>query len=158
MAYQKLQGYRALPVIPSDTIDIPNISSPKAQGTSTSVAGSELRDSGATFTTRVKKGDIVYNTDTSTIATVVSVDSDTQLTISANIFTVPAGEAYTIYADDNPGCVLYFGGAGNVKVLTTGNDTVTFTGVLGGTFFPVQVKRVYSGGTTVSANTILALW
>ena len=48
MAYQKLQGYRALPVIPSDTIDIPNISSPKAQGTSTSVAGSELRDSGAT--------------------------------------------------------------------------------------------------------------
>ena len=56
----------------------------------------------------------------------------------------------------NNGCVLYIGGAGNVRVLTAGQDDVTFTGVNAGTFLPVQVIRVWSTGT--SATTILALW
>ena len=56
----------------------------------------------------------------------------------------------------NNGCVLYIGGAGNVRVLTAGQDDVTFTGVNAGTFLPVQVIRVYSTNTT--ATTILALW
>lgn len=56
----------------------------------------------------------------------------------------------------NNGCVLYIGGAGNVRVLTAGQDDVTFTGVNAGTFLPVQVIRVYSTSTT--ATTILALW
>ena len=56
----------------------------------------------------------------------------------------------------NNGCVLYVGGAGNVRVLTAGSDDVTFTGVNAGTFLPVQVLRVYSTSTT--ATTILALW
>lgn len=53
------------------------------------------------------------------------------------------------------GCLLYIGGAGNVKVLTTGNDEVTFVAVQPG-FFPVQVIRVYATGTT--ATNIMGLW
>lgn len=56
----------------------------------------------------------------------------------------------------NNGCVLYVGGAGDVKVLTIGGDEVTFSAVTGGTFMPVQVLRVYSTGTT--ATNIVALW
>ena len=56
----------------------------------------------------------------------------------------------------NNGCVLYIGGAGNLKVTTAGGDEVTFNGVLAGTFFPVQVLRVWATGTT--ATNIIALW
>lgn len=53
-------------------------------------------------------------------------------------------------------CVLYIGGAGNVRVQTAGGDDVTFTGLLAGTFLPVQVTRVFATNTT--ATNILALW
>ena len=56
----------------------------------------------------------------------------------------------------NNGCVLYVGGAGNLKVLTVGGDEVTFADIQGGTFVPVQVLRVFSTGTT--ATGIVALW
>lgn len=56
----------------------------------------------------------------------------------------------------NNGCVLYVGGAGDVKVKTVGGDEVTFTGIQAGTFMPVQVVRVYATGT--SATSIVALW
>lgn len=53
-------------------------------------------------------------------------------------------------------CVLYIGGAGNIRVLTAGGDDVTFNGVVAGTFLPVQVVRVFSTGTT--ATNIVATW
>ena len=53
-------------------------------------------------------------------------------------------------------CVLYVGVAGDVKVRTAGGDDVTFTGVLAGSFIPVQVVRVFDTGTT--ATNIVALW
>jgi hypothetical protein len=53
-------------------------------------------------------------------------------------------------------CVLYIGGAGNLRVLTAGGDDVTFNGVLAGSFLPVQVNRVFASGT--SATNIVALW
>ena len=56
----------------------------------------------------------------------------------------------------NRGCVLYVGGAGNLRVLTVGGDDVTFTGVQAGTFLPVHVLRVFSTNTT--ATGIVALW
>jgi hypothetical protein len=56
----------------------------------------------------------------------------------------------------NNGCVLYVGGAGNLRVDTVGGDDITFTGVLAGSFIPVQVTRVYATGTT--ATSIVALW
>lgn len=88
MAYQKLQVSRAAAVTPSNTVDIPSVSTQDGSG--------------------------------------------------------------------NNGCVLYIGGAGNLKVTTAGGDEVTFNGVFAGTFFPVQVLRVWATGTT--ATNIIALW
>lgn len=88
MAYQKLQAYRAAAVTPSNSANIPSVSTQDGSG--------------------------------------------------------------------NDGCVLYVGGAGNLKVTTAGGDEVTFTGVLAGSFIPVQVVKVWSTGT--SATSIVALW
>ena len=56
----------------------------------------------------------------------------------------------------NYGCVLYVGTAGDVRVLTAGGDDVIFTGVLAGSYMPVQVIRVFATSTT--ASNIIALW
>lgn len=56
----------------------------------------------------------------------------------------------------NNGCVLYVGGAGALDVTTAGGDRVTFTGILAGSFVPVQVVKVWAAGTT--ATNIIALW
>jgi hypothetical protein len=151
MAYQKLQAERALTVIPNDTINIPNVAGPSVSGTTDGVTASKLIDSTASFTTNIV-GYIVYSgTD---VATVTAVDSATTLSLSADIMV--SGEAYTIYADDNVGCVLYAGSGGNIRVLTTGNDDVTFVGIAPGAFVPVQVKRVFDSGT--GPSDIIALW
>jgi hypothetical protein len=69
----------------------------------------------------------------------------------SNTVDIPA-----VTGGSNNGCVLYVGGAGNLKVLTIGGDEVTFTAVPVGTFVPVQVLRVFATGTT--ATNIVALW
>lgn len=56
----------------------------------------------------------------------------------------------------NNGCVLYIGSAGDIRVETVGGDDVTFKGVNAGQFFPVNVVKVFSTGTT--ADEIVALW
>ena len=160
MAYQKLQTYRALPVIYSDTINIPNIMTLVSGGANTAITVSKLTDTtaGHSFITdNVKRGDIVMNTTTNTIAVVTERDSATALSLSADIF-LATPETYTIFPDNNQGCVLYIGGAGNIKVLTTGHDEVIFTALMAGTYFPVQIIKVFATDTTVAANTINALW
>ena len=151
MAYQKLQVERALKVIKSDTINVPNIAGPSFSGTTTGDAANKLVDSTASFTSNVL-GYIVYSG--TQIATVTAVDDANTLSLSADIMV--SGEAYTLYADDNQGCVLYAGSGGNIRVLTAGGDDVTFDAVPAGSFVPVQVKRVFSTSTTPT-NTI-ALW
>ena len=70
----------------------------KATGTNTSTSSSKLIDSGATFQTAgVAVGMIVYNSSDATFSYVVSVDSQTQLTLAANIFTATP-KNYTVYA------------------------------------------------------------
>jgi len=144
--------------------DDANIAYPNAieSGTNTTNTASKLIDSTATFiTNNVKTGDIVHNDTDETAATVVSVDSETQLTLNANIFTA-TGKAFTIYAASpqtglgNTGCFLYVGGTGNVSVVTIGNDVATFFGVPAGTTLPVQVLKLRSTGTT--ATNVVALW
>ena len=56
----------------------------------------------------------------------------------------------------NRGCLLYVGGAGSIKVTTSGGDDVTFTGLTAGQFMPVSVVKVFATGTT--ATDIIALW
>lgn len=157
MAYQKLQVSRALSVVPSDDANIPVIGYETVTGTTTATTADKLVDSGATFVTdKVKVGDIVYNTTDNTAATVTAVDSETTLSVNANIFA--SGEAYTVYLQerDNNGCVLYVGTAGDVKIETQNGDEVTFENVNSGQFMPINVVKVFSTGTT--ATGIIALW
>ena len=161
MAYQKLQAGRALAVIPSDTINVPNIAAVSASGTTTDGTTNKLTDTGGDFINkRVAIGDIIYaQSSTPRVATVTAIDSATVLSVSS---TIPISTAYTIYSQaNNPqnGCVLYCGGEGTIKVLTAGGDTVEFVGVPAGLFIPVQVLRVFSTVTTGTiATNIVALW
>jgi hypothetical protein len=157
MAYQKLQVSRALQVINSDNVNLPypNI---VEEGTSTSVVANQLVDSAAAFSSlNVQVGDVVYNTTTSTAATVVRVVNNTTIVLNADIF-LAAGNAYKVYAQNikAEGCVLYVGTGGNLHVLTHGGDDVVFANVVGGTFLPVQVLKVFASGT--AASNIVALW
>ena len=154
MAYQKLQARRALAVITSNTIDIPNPAATAATGTAAAPTGAQLVGTGTNFLTTVKVGDIIYAG--TIVATVDAVVSDTVLTTST---AITAGLTYTIYSQtDNPsnGCVLFAGAAGDINLITVDDDTVLFKGIVAGQFLPVQVKRVKAANT--SATDIVALW
>jgi len=160
MSVFKSQFSRALPVIKSDNANVPYPTS-IATGTNTSTSASKLVNSAATFiTNNVKIGDIVYNTTDSTAATVVSVDSETQLTLNADIFTATS-KSYVVYQASaqtglgNTGCYLYIGGAGTLNIVTIGGDSLLISGLTAGTVLPIQVLQVKSGGT---ATLITALW
>lgn len=51
---------------------------------------------------------------------------------------------------------LYVGGSGDVKVVTVGGSTVTFTAVPAGTILPVACVRVFSANTT--ATGLVGMW
>ena len=155
MAYQKLQGYRAWSVNKSDNTDIPNIMIAGPSGTTTSAATKQLIDSNANFTAEtVQTGMIVVNTTDDTQTTVLSIENTTTLNVTDDIMT--NAEAYQLYDGNQEGAVLYIGTAGNLKVTTAGGDEITFQGVSTGTFFPVNVVKVFATGT--SADNIIALW
>ena len=155
MAYQKLQGYRAWPVNKSDLTAIPNIGIVGPSGTTTSEATKQLIDSNANFTAEtVQTGMIVVNTTDGTQTTVLSIENTTTLNLTDDIMA--NAKAYQLYDGNQEGAVLYIGTAGNLKVTTVGGDEVTFQGVNTGTFFPVNVVKVFATGT--SADNIIALW
>jgi len=157
---QKLQALRALKVIPSDDANVPFPATVTA-GANDSVTVNSLVDSTATFITDgVTTGDIVYNTTAGLAATVVTVNSQTTLTLNADIF-LAFPEDFTIYTgNSNTGsrtpCVFFVGGAGNATVVTEGGDTVLFKSLQSGQFIPVSVTRILSIGT--NALDIVALW
>ena len=161
MSLFKTTFTRALRAHPSNDADIA-YPTPIESGTVTTVTASKLIDSTATFiTNNVRQGDVVHNDTLGTAATVVSVDSETQLTLNANIFTATS-QAFVVYAMSpqtsmgNPGCYLYIGGTGTVSVITIGGDQPTFNGVPAGTTLPIQVTRLRATGTT--ATLVNALW
>ena len=158
MAYEKLQASRAIAVIPSDTVNIPNPATLAISSTTTGGVANKLVDAAGDFVNRgVKIGDIIYNYTSSYAATVTSVDSATQLGITGA--GMAPGRDYYLYASHdtpNNGCVLYVGVAGDVKVTTAGGDDVTFTGILAGSFIPVQVVKTFD--TLTTATNIVALW
>lgn len=157
MATQKLQVGRAFPVtIVSSDVDIP-FPQISASGTATGGSITTLEDTGANFIQgAINPGDIVYNTTTFTADVVVGINSPTELKLAGYGGGFGSGESYQIYAGNNhQGCVLYIGGSGDLKVQTVGGDNVTFIGVTGGQFIPVNVMKVRTGTT---ASNILALW
>lgn len=110
MAYQKLQASRALEVIPSDTVDIPNPAMLAISSTTTGAAAGKLIDAvsgtnstdGITLTDAaknfitlgVKVGDTVENTTTPGTTTVTAVNT-TKLTLKEDIFA-STGDSYTV--------------------------------------------------------------
>ncbi len=163
MAYEKLQGYLAQEVIVSDNTNIiyPSLA---VEGVTLVPVTNQLTAAGAVdFEAEgIFAGDIVVNSTTGLKATVLSVVDKLTLIINTDIFLVQNDEfkvynasAFKNYQDANNGCVLYIGGAGDLKVDTIAGSTVTFKAVPVG-FFPVQVKKIYSTGT--AAADIIALW
>ena len=157
MAYQKLQVGTGIAVIPSDTIDIPAVSGPVVDSTMSQIPPdtSTIVDDTQDFTAIVGLVGSPVIVGTS-IARVASVGGPTQITLDAAIAGA-AAVGYKIYVGaTNPGCVLYVGNTGNLRVLTTSGADLTFVGIPAGSFVPVQVKRVFSTNTT--ATDIVALW
>jgi hypothetical protein len=72
----------------------PTPASNRTTGTTTSTTNFKLVDSGASFLSTVSAGDVVKNVTDTTYSYVVSVDSDTELTIWDNIFV--SGESYSV--------------------------------------------------------------
>jgi len=169
MAYQKLQAGKAWSVYTSDNTNIPNIGlvGPAGATDATGGANKYLIDSTRTgtdtsdFTTLkftlcgLKRGMIIVNTTDGTQSELAAVINDTTIEVRDAIFAAQP-KNYAVYGGTQEGAVLYIGGAGNLKVTTVAGDIVTFNGVLAGSFFPVNVLKVFSTGT--SATNIIALW
>jgi len=154
--YQKLQVGTALNIFKSDNANIP-FPSVITTGTSAAVSVNQLEDvTGQFVTLNVQTGDVVYNNTTGSAATVTRVIDEENLLLNADIF-LASGDSFTIYAQNTKeACVLYIGTGGNLRVLTASGQDVLFTGILGGTFLPVQVLKVFSTGT--AASNLVALW
>jgi len=71
------------------------VQSIRDSGTTTSASANKLIQTGQNFLTTVDVDDVVFNTTDNTYALVTSVDSDTQLTLSADIMA--SGENFEIY-------------------------------------------------------------
>jgi hypothetical protein len=157
MAYQKLQVGVGIPVVPSNTIDIPNAPGGLFSGTIANITTETITVTGAEFLAmNFRPGMVVQSTVASpAVATIVSVDSDTKITLSTGAgFT--NGDTFEIFTDPNVGCVLYVGVGGDLRVLTASDSDITLVGVVAGSFIPIQVKRVFS--TSTAASSIVALW
>jgi hypothetical protein len=154
--YQKLQVGTALNIFKSDNANIP-FPSVITTGTSAAISVNQLEDVTAQFVTlNVQTGDVVYNNTTGAVATVTRVLDEENLLLNADIF-LAVGDSFTIYAQNTKeACVLYIGTGGNLRVLTASEQDVTFANVLGGTFLPVQVLKVFR--TNTSASDFVALW
>ena len=157
------QPTQAITVIPSDTINIPEPGSyitggNTGSGTTLTTAGAKFLgtfNAGNTgYSNRVAAGDVIYQG--TTIVTVVSVDSDTQLTVSAAL--TGGGATYEIYRGNggaqtqlpagNEGFSLFVGTAGDLAVIpASSTDTVVLKNVPDSSFIPLQVARVLSATT-----------
>tara|TARA_R100001443_G_scaffold116998_1_gene139446 strand:+ start:1446 stop:1919 length:474 start_codon:yes stop_codon:yes gene_type:complete len=157
MAYQKLQGKRAINVTPTDGVQIPSPSDEVASGDTSATVANQLVSATAEFIGKVLPGSTVINIDTGAWATVEKVQSNTELVLSANIFAGAPGESFKVYTVDvNEGPVLYVGTGGTLVITTVGNDLVTLVNVADATFIPIMVRTVEATNTT--ADDIIALW
>jgi hypothetical protein len=155
------QPFSSVPVIPSDTLNIPQpgiITS----GTNSTV-GTTLTDAGNNFLNSVTNpngynisgGDVVYAGGA--IDEILAVATANTLTMQSST----AAATYDIYKGNIGGDTAFTlfvgtGGAGStLKVRTANGEDVTLNNVPDSSFIPLQVIRVFATGTTCS--NILAL-
>ncbi len=158
------QPTQAINVVKSDTINIPEpdayiTGANNGSGTTLTTAGAKFlgtfNRAATGYSNRVSVGDVVYQG--TTMVTVVSVDSNIQLTLSGAI--TAGGATYEIYranTANSEGFSLFVGGQGNISVVPVSSDqTVIMQNIPDSSFIPLQVKRVNSTNTT--ATNIIAL-
>ena len=155
------QPFSSVPVIPSDTLNIPQpgiITS----GTNSTV-GTTLTDAGNNFLNSVtnpngyniRGGDVVYAGGA--IDEIEAVATANTLTMK----TSTAATTYDIYKGNIGGDTAFTlfvgtgGAASTLKVRTANGEDVTLNNVPDSSFIPLQVIRVFATGTTCS--NILAL-
>jgi hypothetical protein len=172
MAYQKLQVSEALAVIPgavripdTNTVVVLDTATGSTAGNADFSAANTLTAVGTKFTeVGILPGAIIYNLTALEAYYVVSVDSDTQLTLSAG--GVGGGaDQYSIYTQPTKGCILFVGTGGTVEIqMAQQNGNIPpasinyineFKNIGSGCFMPTQVVRV--GGRS-TATDIIALW
>jgi len=160
MKFLKTHYGRAINVIKSDTVNIPNPAGLGMTGITTSTFSNGLKDTTANFTTNLL-GAIVVNTTGNTTANVIGFENNNTLLIDADIFP-SSGEGYAIYnSDNNQGCAIYIPKqeTGKITVLTVGGDVITFKGcgdVNASSILPVNVLRVFDNVTEITD--LVALW
>jgi hypothetical protein len=159
MKFLKTHYGRAINVIPSDTVNIPNPAGLGMTGTADGTVAGSIVDSTATFTTNLL-GAIIVNTTDITIANVIGFTDNTTLILDADIFV--SGDQYAIYnSDNNQGCAIYIPAQtpAVLTVLTVGGDIITFNDcgdLNASTILPVNVLKVFGSGTSLTYLT--ALW
>ena len=159
MKFLKTHYGRAIDVIKSDTVNIPNPAGLGTTGVTDDTSVDKLVDSTANFTTNLL-GAIVVNTTDNTIANVIGFTNNSELLLDADIFA--SGEGYAIYSsDNNQGCAIYIPtqSPSKLRVLTVGGDIITFyeCGDLNASLIlPVNVLRVFSDDTNLT--NLVALW
>jgi len=163
------QPKRAIAVIPSDTINIPQpgaylSGASSTNGTTLTTAGAKFIDGDSTIGRNnfVTAGDVVVSG--TEIAQIVKVNSNTVLTLAAPGITAGAPNDYKIYRSNGgainatqgtDGYSLFVGGAGDMSVVTVDGDEVVMKNIGNASFIPQQVIRVKAAGTT--ASDIIAL-
>ena len=160
MKFLKTHYGRAIDVITSDTVNIPNPAGLGMTGNSNDPAEpNQLRDDNNPFTTNLL-GAIVVNTTNNTIANVIGFVNSGVLTLDDNLFS--AGDGYAIYnSDNNQGCSICIpaGTPNQLKVLTVGGDIIGFKScgdANASMILPVNVLRVFNTGTEI--DNLVALW
>jgi hypothetical protein len=159
MKFLKTHYGRAIDVIASDTVNIPNPAGLGMTGTTDGTDTDQLIDSTANFTTNLL-GAIVVNTTDNSSANVVGFVNSGILILDSDKFV--SGEGYAIYnSDNNQGCAIYIPAQepNDLKVLTVGGDIITFTecgDANASTILPVNVLKVFKTGT--SLGDLIALW
>ena len=153
------QPVKAIDVIPSDTINIPEPGSVVSGNSSTN--GTTLTDASATFLAdSISGGDVVY-TGTE-IHEILSVEDGQTITLKTAVVAA-APYSYKIYkgnggalTEGQDGYSLFVGTGGDLTVLPvgTGQDEVTLKNVADNSYVPLQVQRVLA---TTTAADILAL-
>jgi hypothetical protein len=159
MKFLKTHYGRAINVIPSDTVNIPNPAGLGMTGLCYAVQVNKLVSETPVFTTNLL-GAIVVNTTTNAIANVIGFESATKLLLDADIFTTD-GEGYAIYnSDNNQGCAIYIPQQepATLKVLTVGGDVIVFKtcgDANASSILPLNVLKVL---TNTTLTELIALW
>jgi hypothetical protein len=157
---------KAVKVIPSDTINIPQ-PGVLDSGTSTNGAGAgEIADTGAEWSSaktnplgyNINAGDVIYNTTDTKIVEVSYVESDTVIKISTNDFQ-GATDAYQIYqgnkgADNAYDLLVGAAPGGDVTVVTLdGSEIVIPQAAMAlGSVIELGVIRVKASAAATAAK------